>query len=98
MPVSAISFYKGGTVEDVTPLASRMKAVLRKYGIDYQLSRLQTGQNVGEWLVVVRYADWTAFARAQDGFGDDPDHRQVITEISRHVTLMRRELAVDLDL
>jgi hypothetical protein len=98
MSVSAISFYRGGTVENVTPLAKRMKAVLLKYGVSYQLSRFQTGQNVGEWVVVVRYADWTAYAKAQDAFVHDSEHRQVVTEISELVTLIRRDLAVDLEL
>jgi hypothetical protein len=98
MPVSAISFYRGGTIEDVTPLAKRMKAVLIKYGVAYQVSRFQTGQNVGEWMVVVQYSDWIAYAKAQDSFAHDPEHRQVVTEISKIVTLIRRELVVDLDL
>ena len=98
MPVSAISFYRGGTLENVTPLAKKMKAVLLKYGVAYQVSRFQTGQNVGDWMVVVQYADWTAYAKAQDGFAHDPEHRQVVTEISQIVTLTRRELVVDLDL
>jgi len=75
-----------------------MKALLLKSGVTYQLSRLQTGQNVGEWMVIVRYADWMAYAKAQDSFAHDPEHRQVVTEISDIVTLIRRELAVDLDL
>jgi hypothetical protein len=98
MPVSAISFYRGGTVETVTPLAKRMKAVLLKHGATYQVGRVQTGQNVGEWLVVVQYADWVAYAKAQDSFAHDPEHGQVVTEISKIVTLTRRELVVDLDL
>jgi hypothetical protein len=98
MSVSAISFYRGGTVENVTPLAKRMKTALLKYGVSYQLSRFQTGQNVGEWVVVVRYADWAAYAKAQDAFVHDPEHRQVVTEISELVTLIRRDLAVDLEL
>jgi hypothetical protein len=73
MPVSAISFYRGGTVENVTPLAKKMKAVLLKYGAVYQVSRFQTGQNVGEWMVVVQYADWMAYAKAQDSFAQMPN-------------------------
>ena len=103
MPVSAISFYRGGTVENVTPLAKKMKAVLSKHGVRYQVSRFQTGQNVGEWMVVVQYvvvqyADWMAYAKAQDSFAHDAEHRQVVTEIAKIVTLIRRELVEDLDL
>jgi hypothetical protein len=49
----------------VTPLAKKMKAVLLKHGVlAYRVSRFQTGQNVGEWMVVVQYADWMAYAGA----------------------------------
>jgi hypothetical protein len=99
MPVSAISHYRGGTPEIVTPLTKKMKAVLAKHGVlAYRVSRFQTGQNVGEWMVVVQYADWTAYAKAQDSFAQDPEHKEVVTEISKIVKLISRELAVDLDL
>jgi hypothetical protein len=47
MPVSAISHYRGGTVESVTPLARKMKAVLAKYGATYHASRFEAGPNAG---------------------------------------------------
>jgi hypothetical protein len=98
MPVSAVSRYRGGTVEEVTALAKRMKAVLLRHGVGYRVSRFETGQNVGEWLVVVQYADWMAYAKAEDSFAQDPEHRKVVTEISRLVTRVSREFVVDLDL
>jgi hypothetical protein len=98
MPVSAVSRYRGGTIEDVMPLAKTMKAVLQKHGVGYRIGRFQTDQTVGEWLVVVQYADWTAYARALDRFADDPDHKKAVTEISKVVTLISRELVEDLEL
>ncbi len=98
MPVSAISRYRGGTVDTVMPLAKRMKAVLHKHGVSYRVSRFHTGQDVGQWMVVVQYASWTAYAKAQDSFAEDPEHRKLVTEISGVVTLISRELVVDLEL
>ena len=98
MPVSAVSRYRGGTVEDVTPLAQAMKAVLLKHGVSYRVSRFQTEEDAAEWLVVVQYADWQAYERALDSFAQDPDHKKAITEISKVVTLVSREMVVDLDL
>ena len=98
MSVSAVSRYRGGTVDAVTPLARRMKAVLQRHGVGYRVSRFQTGPNVGEWLVVVTYADWMAYAKAQEGFAGDAEHRAVVTEISKLVTLVSRELVGDLEL
>ncbi|HUK07110.1 MAG TPA: hypothetical protein VLX09_04505 [Stellaceae bacterium] len=98
MPVSAISRYRGGTVETVIPLAKRMKAVLQKHGVAYRVSRFQTGQDVGQWMVVVQYASWNAYAKAQDSFAKDTEHEKAVAEISEVVTLISRELVVDLDL
>jgi hypothetical protein len=39
MPISAVSHYRGGTIDRVMPLAKRQKAVLLKYGVLYRLSR-----------------------------------------------------------
>lgn len=98
MPVLAISHYRGGTVEDLTPLAKKQKALLLKHGVAYRVSRFQTGPHVGDWMVIVQYADWMAYAKAQDSFAHDPEHRQMVTEISKVVTLISRELVVDLDI
>ena len=98
MPISGVSRYRGGTVDDVTRLAKTMKAILQKHGVAYRVSRFQTGQNIGDWMVVVQYADWMAYAKAQESFAQDPDHKKAVTEISKVVTLISRELVVDLDL
>ena len=98
MSVSAVSFYRGGTVEDVTPLAKKMREVLRKYDVSYQVSRFKTCQDLGDWMVVVRYADWATYEKVLDLLGGDPEHRQVVAEISKLATFVNRQLVVDLDL
>ena len=57
MTVSGISHYRGGTIDEVAPLARKLKAVYLKHGVAYRLSRFQTGPNAGDWFVVVQYAD-----------------------------------------
>jgi hypothetical protein len=55
MTMSAISHYRGGTIDVVAPVAKKLKAVYLKHGIVYRLSRFETGPNRGDWLVVVQY-------------------------------------------
>ena len=45
----------------VAPLAKKLKAAYLKHGVAYRLSRFETGPNVGDWFVVVQYADQTAY-------------------------------------
>ena len=98
MTVSAVSHYRGGTIDVVTPLAKTLKAVYLKYGVGYRLSRFETGPNVGDSLVVVQYADMAAFKKALASYSQDPEWQQVVTEIDKIAKRISRELVVDLDL
>jgi hypothetical protein len=98
MTLSAISHYRGGTLDEVAPLAKTLKAIYLKYGVAYRLSRFQTGPNVGDWFVIVQYADSTAYEKAQAIFVQDPVYQQVVTEIAKIAKRINRELVIDLDL
>jgi hypothetical protein len=57
MTLSAVSHYRGGTIDEVAPVAARLKAAYLKHGIAYRLSRFLTGPNIEDWFVVVQYAN-----------------------------------------
>jgi hypothetical protein len=98
MTVSAVSHYRGGTIETATPLARRMQAVHAKHGVLYRLSRVRSGPNAGDWLTVVQYADWPAYEQAQKDFAQDPEYQKTINEIAKIATRISRELVDDIDL
>ena len=98
MTVSAISHYRGGTIEEVTPVARKLKAAYLKHGVAYRLSRFQTGPNVGDWFVVVQYADQTAYEKAQAAIAQDPECQQTFVEIAKFAKRISREMVIDLDL
>ena len=97
MTVSAISYYRGGTIDEVIPVAKRLKAAYVKHGVSYRLSRFQTGPNVGDWFVVVQY-DQTAHETAQAAIAQDPECQQAFAEIAKFAKRISRELVIDLDL
>jgi hypothetical protein len=71
MTMSAISHYRGGTIDVVAPVAKKLKAAYLKHGIIYRLSRFETGPNRGDWLVVVQY-DQAAHETLQAAIAQDP--------------------------
>jgi|SRR5580692_10372280 hypothetical protein len=97
MTVSAISHYRGGTIDVVTPVAKKLKAAYLKHGITYRLSRFETGPNVGDWLVVVQY-DQTDEEKLQAAIAQDPECQQAFAEIAKFAKRISREMVVDLDL
>ena len=97
MTVSAISHYRGGTIDVVTPVAKKLKAAYLKHGIAYRLSRFETGPNVGDWLVVVQY-DQTAHEKLQVAIAQDPECQQAFAEIAKFAKRISQEMVIDLDL
>ena len=98
MTISAISHYRGGTIDEVAPLAKTLKAYYLKHGVVYRLSCFQTGPNAGDWFVVVQYADQTAYEKAQTVFAKDPECQQAFVEIAKFAKRISREMVIDLDL
>jgi hypothetical protein len=97
MTVSAVSHYRGGTIEEVTPVAKRLKAAYLKHGIGYRLSQFQTGPNAGDWLVVVQY-DQAVEKEAQAAIARDVECQQAFAEIAKFAKRISREMVLDLDL
>jgi hypothetical protein len=98
MTLSAVSHYRGGTIDEVAPVAAKVKAAYLKHGVVYRLSRFQTGPNVGDRFVVVQYSDQTAYEKTQAAFAQDPECQQAFAEIAKFATRISRELVIDLDL
>lgn len=98
MTVSAVSHYRGGTIDEVAPIAAKLKAAYLRLGVGYRLSRFQTGPNAGDWFVVVQYADQTAYENAQTAIANDPECQQAFAKVSKFATRISRELVTDLDL
>ena len=96
MSMSAISHYRGGTIDVVAPVGKKLKAAYLKHGIVCRLSRSETGPNRGDWLVVVQYdqADETL----QAAIAQDAECQQAFAEIAKFANRISRELVVDLDL
>ena len=98
MTVSAVSYYRGGAIEEVAPLAQRLKALYVKYGVGYRLSRVQDGPNKGDWCALVTYADAAAYETAQTQFAGDDELQQTFDDIAKFAKRVSRQTLVDVDL
>src|SRR6476620_578104 len=98
MTVSGLSHDRGCTIDEVAPLAKKLKAIYLKHGVAYRLSRFQAGPNVGDWFVVMQYADQTAYEKAQEAIAQDTECQQIFVEIAKFAKRISREMVIDLDL
>jgi hypothetical protein len=97
MTISAVSHYRGGSIDVVAPLARRLKAAYLKHGVVYRLGRFETGPNAGDWLVIVT-CDEAAHDEAQAAIAKDPECQQVFAEIAKFAKRISQEMVIDLDL
>src|ERR1041385_105840 len=97
MTISAVSYYRGGTVDVVTPLAKALKAAYVKHGVGYRLSRFETGPNAGDWLVITTCEESIQDA-TKAAIDKDPEFQRIFAEIAKFATRMSREMVLDLDL
>jgi hypothetical protein len=97
MTISAVSHYRGGSIDVVTPIAKALKAAYRKHGVAYRLSRFETGPNAGDWLVIVS-CDEAIQDEARAAIEKDPECQRIFAEIAKFATRVSREIVIDLDL
>lgn len=97
MTISSISRYRGGTAEEVLPLARSLKAIYQRYGVGYRLGRVEGDVNAGDWVVIVTYADAPAYAKATARFAEDAELQGVFHAIARFARRMSRDAVVELD-
>ena len=86
--------YRGGTIEEVIPLAKALKVAYLEHGIGYRLSRFQTGPNVGDWFfVVLQYDDEE---KAHAAITRAPEIQRIFAEIAKIAKRISRETVIDL--
>jgi hypothetical protein len=97
MTISGVSHYRGGTIDQVLPLAKALKSIYRKYGVGYRISQVQDGPNKDDWFVIVTYADTAAFEKAQALFAQDSEMQQLFIDISNVAKRFSREMVRNFD-
>jgi hypothetical protein len=102
MAVVMMNRYSGGTPNEVVPLVKEWKEILEKNGAEsVRLSRFFTGPFVGQWLFVVRYSDWAAYARYQDALGalaGDTKFKELQERGQKMQQVMERIITVEMDI
>lgn len=92
MAVTALSRWKGSQ-EDMMRLAGKMKVIHQRLGADsFRLGRFHVGANAGNWLVGIRYSDWTSYGKAKDAGASDDEYQATYAEVIKTVELLGSSL------
>jgi hypothetical protein len=102
MSVVVMNRYIGGTPNEVVPIVKEWKEIMEKNGAESaRLSRFFTGPFVGQWLFVVRYSDWAAYARwqdAQSALAEDTKFKELLERTRNIHQVTERIITVEIDI
>jgi hypothetical protein len=102
MSVVVMNRYIGGTPNEVVPIVKEWKEIIEKNGAEsVRLSRFFTGPFVGQWLFVVRYSDWAAYARYQDALSalaGDAKFKELLERTQKIHDVTERIITVEIDI
>jgi hypothetical protein len=97
--ITQLTRWKGGKHDDMVAAAKKAKALIEKHGAElFRISKFHTGNFAGEWLVVSRYADWAAYAKAQDGLAKDSEYQKLLAHVGSMAEVTARNVTVGIDL
>jgi hypothetical protein len=99
MSVSVVTYRKGGTREAVTAAAQKLKAYAEKHGAgQLVVNSVIAGSDVGQWALVVTFADWEAFGKSMKSASSDPEFAQLISGLDAAAELVSRRIVMSVDL
>jgi hypothetical protein len=98
MTLLAISHYRGGTIDEVTPLAKTLKAVYLKYGLPISWVVFKPAQMWETGSLPYSTPIRRPMRRRKQLFAQDPEYQKVVTEIAKIAKRINRELVIGLDL
>jgi hypothetical protein len=100
MTITVVTRWTTPNVAESTQVAKKSKSVWTRHGaVDVRLNQIHTGPSSGEWLFIVVFADWAAYAGALAAVAQDPDFPKLIAANAKIGAKMHeREILVGTDI
>lgn len=99
MYVMQLTRFKGGKDAEMVKSAKAAAAIIQKHGAEFfRLQKFHSGPFVGEWLVAIRFADWTTYGKVQDALAKDADYQALFAKVLGTAELTFRAVATGVDL
>jgi hypothetical protein len=99
MAITILIRRNGGEREAMVALAKKAKAIFEKVGAEWvRLNQFHTGPHTGQWLVAIRYPDWTTYGKASEALASDAAFQKFLEEVGAISELVERTVLVSTDL
>ncbi len=99
MSVTVLSRWSGASRDDVVRVAAKVKPVVEGHGAEYmRMGQAYSGAYAGQFIVVMRYADWETYGKAMDAMSNDPAFQEAYAEALSVGQLEGRSIITGIDI
>jgi hypothetical protein len=97
MAITILIRRNGDEHDAMIAFAKRGKAIIEKTGAEWSLSQVHTGPHTGQWVVAIRYPDWTTYGKANEALASDTTFQKFMSEVGAVSQLVDRTVLVGID-
>jgi len=98
MTITTMTRWRGGEPGAMADAVRKAKRIAEKYDTEVQFGRIHTGSLTGDWLAVMRSADWAAYAKWQDAQVADAEWQALLAHVRGMAQVIERNVVVGVDL
>ena len=99
MSITSVTYWKGGKPEEMVAAAKKAKATIVKHGAQqFQLGRMHSGPEVGQWAAISTFSDWESFGKVQQALANDATYQALLAKVGAMCELTSRRIVVGMDL
>jgi hypothetical protein len=79
--------------------ATQIRAIWLRHGAeDFRIARMHTGQETGQYEVIISFKGWTAFGHAAESVAKDEEFIRMMAASHANGKMISRNILVEIDL
>jgi len=97
MTITSVARWNAKSREDILAVAKKVKPIHAKYGGQFRLEQIHTGEHAGQWLVSIIYPDWETYGKATQSLAEDAEHTKLRGKFAESAQMEDRTILVGHD-
>jgi hypothetical protein len=94
MTITPIARWNAKSRGDILATAKKVKPIHAKYGGQFRLEQIHTGEHAGQWLVSIIYPDWETYGKATHLLAEDAEHTKLRNKFAENARMQDRTILV----
>jgi hypothetical protein len=94
MTITSVARWNAKSREDILKTAKKVKPIHAKYGGQFRLEQIHTGEHAGQWLVSIIYPDSETYGKATQSLAEDAEHTKLRSKFAENARMEDRTILV----